>query len=118
MTPTKLAIAAALVLSLGLTGCGKKAIGSTEEANARAARIGVVEARPMAGGLSTSGVLVSREEAAVSAELTGYAVARVLVEPPAESPTNVLLELAVAMPPAEKLGTGSLPDFATMRTSS
>jgi HlyD family secretion protein len=84
MTPTKLAIAAALVLSLGLTGCGKKAIGSTEEANARAARIGVVEARPMAGGLSTSGVLVSREEAAVSAELTGYAVARVLVEPPAQ----------------------------------
>jgi HlyD family secretion protein len=85
MTPTKTAIAAALALSLGLAACAKKPVlKPTDEANARAARVGLVEARPMAGGLSTSGVLVAREEAAVSTQLSGYAVTRVLVEPPAQ----------------------------------
>jgi HlyD family secretion protein len=36
--------------------------------------------RPLAGGLTASGVLVAREEAAVGAELPGYRIARVLAE--------------------------------------
>ena len=86
MTPAKAAIAAALVVTLlaaggALTGCGKPPAPVVDDrASARSVRIGHVEMRPLAGGLSTSGVLVSREEAAVNAELSGYRVAKVFVE--------------------------------------
>ena len=80
------AIAAALVATFlatggGLAGCGKKPAPIVDDtANARSVRIGQVELRPLAGGLSTSGILVSREEAAVNSELSGYRVAKVYVE--------------------------------------
>jgi HlyD family secretion protein len=81
MTPAKMAIAAALLLTLGLAGCAKKpAPVADDRANARSVRVGQVEMRPLSGGLSTSGVLVSREEAAVNSELGGYRVAKVYVE--------------------------------------
>jgi len=81
MMPAKIAIATALVLTLGLVACGKKPEPVADDrAGARTVRIGQVELRPLAGGLSTSGVLVSREEAAVNAELSGYRVAKVFVE--------------------------------------
>jgi HlyD family secretion protein len=81
MTPTDRAIAAVLVVILSLTGCAKApAPGADDRANARSVRVGRVELRPLAGGLSASGVLVSREEAAVNSELSGYRVAKVYVE--------------------------------------
>jgi HlyD family secretion protein len=47
--------------------------------------VATVEMRPLAGGLQSSGILVSREEAAVNAEqpLGGYRVLKVFVEPDA-----------------------------------
>ena len=86
MTPGRWALAAALVLALGLgatglSGCGKKpAPVADDRASARSVRIGHVEMRTLSGGLSASGVLVSREEAAVNSELSGYRVAKVFVE--------------------------------------
>ena len=43
-------------------------------------RVVPVENRPLSGGVSAPGVLVSREEAAVNSELSGYRVAKVYVE--------------------------------------
>lgn len=86
MTLARMATALALATTLigaggGLAGCGKKPAPVVDDrANARSVRVGVVEMRPLAGGLSTSGVLVSREEAAVNSELSGYRVAKVYVE--------------------------------------
>jgi len=86
MTSARLATAAALVVALvalggSLAGCGKKPAPVVDDrANARSVRVGYVEMRALAGGLSTSGVLVSREEAAVNSELSGYRVAKVYVE--------------------------------------
>lgn len=73
-----LAIGAA---ALVLTACGKKEE-QPEAANARARSVTVVRVaeRPMTGALSATGQLVPREEAAVSPEVGGYRVARVLVE--------------------------------------
>ena len=77
----RVAIAGAMIVSLGLAGCGEKPAPVVDDrANARSVRVGVVEMRPLAGGLSSSGVLISREEAAVNAELSGYRVDKVFVE--------------------------------------
>ncbi len=90
MTPARMAIAAALILSVasmcgGLVACGKKPDPVVDDrVSARSVRTGLVELRPLAGGLSTSGVLVSREEAAVNSELSGYRVAKVYVEADAQ----------------------------------
>jgi HlyD family secretion protein len=75
----------ALTLALTLAACGKPPAASNEQAAARAVRVVQVVTRVLNGGLETSGLLVAREEAAVSAEqlLNGYRVARVLVEPDA-----------------------------------
>lgn len=85
--------AAALLTLAALCGCGDKgksgANGAASAAsagkggaaaNVRAVRTALVERRALQGGVSASGVLVSREEAAVSAEVTGYRVARVLAD--------------------------------------
>jgi HlyD family secretion protein len=76
-----MALIGAMIAAAGLAGCGKKPAPVVDDrANARSVRTAVVEMRPLAGGLSTSGVLVSREEAAVNSELSGYRVAKVFVE--------------------------------------
>lgn len=49
-------------------------------AQARSVRVAEVAVRPLAIGLSASGLLVAREEAAVGSELSGYRVAAVLAE--------------------------------------
>jgi HlyD family secretion protein len=73
------AILVALTLPVGLSACG----GKEEVAAAptpRAVRVARVEVRPLSAALTASGLLVAREEAAVTSELTGYRVAAVNVD--------------------------------------
>ena len=81
---TALVCGALLVAGSGLTACGgkkdKEAPAKTAAAQARTVSIGSVETRPLGGGVEASGLLVSREEAAVGSELTGYRVARLYAD--------------------------------------
>jgi HlyD family secretion protein len=64
-----------------LGGCGRKAsTAQPASPSARTVRVVRIESRPMAGGLEASGLLISREEAAVGADLSGYRVAKVLFD--------------------------------------
>lgn len=82
MTRSKLLLTVTVALSLvGLAACGKKEPPKKDPAaNARAVSVVRVESRPISGALTASGSLIPREEAAVTPEVTGYRVARVLVE--------------------------------------
>ena len=77
---------AAVALSLALAACsggGEETVASNEssaQSGARAVTVARVQLRPMAGSFSASGLLVAREEAAVSSELSGYRIADVLVD--------------------------------------
>ncbi|WP_269716110.1 efflux RND transporter periplasmic adaptor subunit [Caulobacter sp. NIBR2454] len=74
---------AALVLAVGLAACGKKEADKAEanaSSDARTVTVTRVELRSLGSGLTASGRLIPREEAAVGSELSGYRVARVLVE--------------------------------------
>jgi HlyD family secretion protein len=73
-------LAAALALSAGLAGCHKPPPKQTEAQQARAVSVARVEPRAIVGALAASGDLVSREEAAVQPEVTGYRVAAVLAD--------------------------------------
>ena len=79
---TRTTIAAALLIaSVGLTACGdKKDKADTKTAAPRTVSVGSVETRPLGGGVEASGLLVSREEAAVGSELSGYRVARLYAD--------------------------------------
>ncbi|MGQ3018023.1 efflux RND transporter periplasmic adaptor subunit [Phenylobacterium sp.] len=82
--PRRLAPAALAVLMAGLVGlsaCSEDAPRETAEQQARAVTVVPIGSQPLTGSVSASGPLVPREEAAVSAEIAGYRVARVLVEP-------------------------------------
>ena len=73
------------VASVAVTACGRKPAGAKGPAaaapsDARAVTVTVIQSRPLEGGLTASGLLLSREEAAVGSDLTGYRVARVYVE--------------------------------------
>jgi HlyD family secretion protein len=72
--------AALLVASVGLTACGKKDDAKAAAPQARTVSVGAVESRPLGGGIEASGLLVSREEAAVGSELSGYRVARLYAD--------------------------------------
>jgi HlyD family secretion protein len=66
-----------------LTGCSqghKPQDAHTSDTPPRAVTIGQVERRPLGGSVSASGLLVTREEAAVSPEISGYRVAQVFVD--------------------------------------
>ena len=70
-----------------LAGCGRKPAQSDAKpaadaasATARTVRVTRVESRPMQDGLTASGLLVSREEAAVGSDLAGYRVSNVYFE--------------------------------------
>jgi HlyD family secretion protein len=80
-TRTSLA-AMILIASVGLTACGDKKdkAPATAAAQARTVSVGSVETRPLGGGVEASGLLVSREEAAVGSELSGYRVARLYAD--------------------------------------
>ena len=81
---TRTALAAMiLIASVGLTACGgkkDKTDGQTAASQARTVSVGSVETRPLGGGVEASGLLVSREEAAVGSELSGYRVARLYAD--------------------------------------
>ncbi len=70
------------VLGAAVTACGKHPHGpvAAQPQQARAALVVQVLPRAMQGGLSASGLLVSREEAAVGSDLAGYRIDRVYVE--------------------------------------
>ncbi|HET9159462.1 MAG TPA: efflux RND transporter periplasmic adaptor subunit, partial [Caulobacteraceae bacterium] len=75
-----------LLMTAVLAGCGKKnepagaQAKTPSAASARLVRVVRVEPRTITGGMEAPGVLVSREEAAVAPEVTGYRVARVMVD--------------------------------------
>jgi HlyD family secretion protein len=69
-----------LIAALSLAGCHKPPPKVTEAENARAVRVVALQPRAITGALTASGDLVSREEAAVLPEVSGYRVARVLVD--------------------------------------
>ncbi len=69
-----------LVATLSLAGCKKPPAKTTEAEQARAVRIVPLETRSITGALAASGDLVSREEAAVLPEVSGFRVTAVLVD--------------------------------------
>ena len=77
-------LTAAALPALG--ACGRSKVASAaqapgaNQAQARTVRVVRIESRPMEGGLDASGLLVSREEAAVGADLSGYRVDKVYVD--------------------------------------
>lgn len=75
-----LALAAAVAL-IGLAACGgEKPAQKADGRQARAVTYDTVQRRALQGGISASGPLVSREEAAVVAEVNGFRVARVMAD--------------------------------------
>ena len=70
---------AALIGVLMLAACHKPAPVATETPP-RAVRVARVANEPLASALTVSGILTSREEAAVTSELSGYKVSKVFVE--------------------------------------
>jgi len=79
-------VIAALALGV-LSACGgpdddkaKDAKTKAPAGAARSVKVAPVEVRAIEGGVVASGQLVSREEAAVSAEITGFRVSRVLAD--------------------------------------
>jgi HlyD family secretion protein len=80
--------ALAVVAAGLLAGCGKKEAEAKDgkpsaaksSVSAKVVRVARVEARTIAGGMEAPGVLISREEAAVAPEVTGYRVAKVMVD--------------------------------------
>jgi HlyD family secretion protein len=83
--PAVRALLAALtiaVVATAVTACGKhpRPQRAASPQQARAAVVVQVQPRAMQGGLSASGLLVSREEAAVGSDLAGYRIDRVYFE--------------------------------------
>lgn len=78
---TILTLTVGLASALTLAACGSKEPPKRDPAAAaRSVSVVRVENRAISGSLSASGSLIPREEAAVNPEVTGYRVARVLVE--------------------------------------
>jgi HlyD family secretion protein len=80
MRKASLLILLPLLATLALAGCSKPKPKTTEAQQARAVRVITLQAQPITGALTASGDLVSREEAAVLPEVSGFRVARVLVD--------------------------------------
>jgi len=79
-TPAFLAVTV-MVAALALSGCHKsEGEAKADTAEARAVSVATVEQRPIAGALSASGDLVSRQEAAVLPEVSGFRVSAVLAD--------------------------------------
>ena len=76
----KALLALPLLATLALAGCHKPPAKTTEAEQARAVRIVTVEPRSITGALAASGDLVSREEATVLPEISGFRVSKVLVD--------------------------------------
>ncbi len=80
LAKASLALILPLMAALALAGCSKPKPKTTEAQNARAVRVVRVEPQAINGALAASGDLLPREEAAVLPEVSGYRVARVLVD--------------------------------------
>jgi HlyD family secretion protein len=83
MTTTNLAFAAAAAaIAFGLAGCQAPAAANTSAGQTQARMVSVarVQMQPIAGGISTSGLLAPRNQVAVGPDLTGYRVAKLDVE--------------------------------------
>jgi HlyD family secretion protein len=83
MTTTNLALAtAAAAIALGLAGCQAPAAANVTTGQTQARMVSVVRVgmQPIAGGISTSGLLAPRNQVAVGPDLTGYRVAKLDVE--------------------------------------
>ncbi len=80
--PRRVAAVAVLALLAATAGCKKKDAAPPTAAQeiARSVSVARVELRAIRGHAEAVGLLVPREEAAVSSELSGYRVAEVLVE--------------------------------------
>lgn len=80
-TDRAIAAAAAAGLALGLYACSSpKKAASTPAAPPLAVTVSQIEMRPLTEGVTATGSLVSREEAAVSSELAGYRIAQVYAD--------------------------------------
>ena len=84
--PRRLLLASAAVVAIGSLAACHKADAPKKKAsdNPLTVTVATVEVRALHGGLTASGVLTPREEAAVTTELNGYRVAQVLVDQDAE----------------------------------
>jgi HlyD family secretion protein len=69
-----------VIAALALAGCHKAPAAKPAAAQARAVRVVTVQPLAITGALSASGDLIPREEAAVTPEVTGYRVSRVLAD--------------------------------------
>jgi HlyD family secretion protein len=70
---------AGVVATLALCSCAQKPAESAKE-QARSVTVVTVSSREIQGGLTASGALVPREDVAIFPEITGYRVAKVLVD--------------------------------------
>lgn len=77
---TAIALGVVLAAALSLGACHKAPEAEAKAERARTVTVVKVEARPISGALAASGSLIPREEAAVTPEVNGYRVARVLVD--------------------------------------
>lgn len=77
-SPRPLLLAAAAALALA--ACHQPAPAAKPAPTPPLVSVATVSAQPLKGGLEASGLLVSREEAAVNTELNGYRVAQVFVD--------------------------------------
>lgn len=76
--PSTTTVLALLLATSALAGCGKTEQKAADPAaTAPTVTVTTVQSRVLGGGVAASGALVSREEAAVGSELSGYRVARV-----------------------------------------
>jgi len=83
-SPTRALIVLALAAA-SLAACQKKPAPAAEANQAKlTVSVAPVSVRPLSAGLVATGVLISREEAGVAAELSGYRIAQVLVDEGAE----------------------------------
>jgi HlyD family secretion protein len=72
-------LAGALLTAAAVAGCQKPAVANTDAAP-RSVRIARVVSQPLSSDLVVSGLLIPREEAAVTSELSGYKVTKVFVD--------------------------------------
>lgn len=82
----------AIVLPLLLAGCDQQADKRTDPPPPTVT-VAQVEQRPLDGGFTASGRLIPREEVAVAPELSGYRIARVLVEEDAQVSAGQVLAM-------------------------